>query len=158
MKRVDALLADYGSHHTTRGNLVCHALGIPLIVFGSFTFLREVPLPWASPSWTAAEVFVAAALAFYAFLDLPLALAMLLPIALVYGAARAVGSWKVGLAAFLLGWVFQGIGHARYERNAPAFFRNLLHLLIGPLFLVNELVHRRRIASPAALSPGAAEK
>jgi uncharacterized membrane protein YGL010W len=34
MKRVDALLADYGSHHRARGNLVCHAFGITLIVFG----------------------------------------------------------------------------------------------------------------------------
>jgi uncharacterized membrane protein YGL010W len=158
MKRVDALLSDYGSHHTTRGNLVCHSIGIPLIVFGTFSFLREVPLSPASASWTAAEVFVAIAIAFYAFLDLPLALAMVLPIAILYGAARAVGSWKVGLAAFLIGWVFQGIGHGRYEKNSPAFFRNLLHLLVGPLFLVNELVHRRRISSPASLSPGAAEK
>jgi hypothetical protein len=34
VKRVDALLTDYGSHHRTRGNLVCHAFGVTLIVFG----------------------------------------------------------------------------------------------------------------------------
>jgi len=34
MKRIDVLLADYGSHHTTRGNLACHVAGISLIVFG----------------------------------------------------------------------------------------------------------------------------
>lgn len=152
MKRVDGLLADYASHHRARGNLVCHSLGIPLIVFGILSFLSRVPLAFGN--WTAAEALVAAAFVFYAALDLPLALAMLVPMGLLDLAARAAGSWKIGLAAFVLGWVFQGIGHARYEKNSPAFLRNLLHLLVGPLFLVNELVRLRPIQAPAA----AAEK
>ncbi|MDQ5872777.1 MAG: DUF962 domain-containing protein, partial [Acidobacteriota bacterium] len=61
-------------------------------------------------------------------------------------AARAVGDWRVGLAAFVIGWVFQAIGHAVYEKNRPAFFKNLQHLLVGPLFLVNELLRVRRVA------------
>src|SRR6185369_13346803 len=39
MKRVDALLSDYGAHHRTRGNLVCHAFGITLIAWGSSAML-----------------------------------------------------------------------------------------------------------------------
>ncbi len=141
MKRVDALLTDYGSYHRTRGNFACHAVGVPLIVFGILSFLRLVPLPLAG--WTAAEARIAAAFVFYAALDLPLALALLVPEVLLDLAARAVDSWKVGLAAFVVGWIFQGIGHARYEKKAPAFLRNLVHLLIGPLFLVNELLRVR---------------
>lgn len=148
MKRVDALLADYASHHRAHGNLVCHSLGIPLIVFGILSSLRLVPLRFGN--WTASEALVAAAFVFYAALDLPLALAMLVPMGLLDLAARAAGSWKIGLAAFVLGWIFQGIGHARYEKNSPAFLRNLLHLLVGPLFLVNELVRLRPIQAPAA--------
>ena len=49
------------------------------------------------------------------------------------------------LAAFVAGWIFQGIGHARYEKKSPAFFKNLLHLLVGPIFLWNELLHVRNI-------------
>ncbi|MEP6801040.1 MAG: Mpo1-like protein [Acidobacteriota bacterium] len=150
MKRVDELLADYGSYHRTRGNLVCHAVGVPLIVFGIFSFLRLVPLPMGG---TAAGVLIAAAFIFYAALDLPLAVALLVPEALLYAAARAADSWKVGLATFAVGWIFQGIGHARYEHKAPAFVRNLVHLLIGPLFLVNELL---RVRPP--LSARTAEK
>ena len=30
MNRIDALLADYASDHRTRGNLVCHTIGITL--------------------------------------------------------------------------------------------------------------------------------
>ncbi|MFN2632913.1 MAG: DUF962 domain-containing protein [Thermoanaerobaculia bacterium] len=151
MKRVDALLAEYGSYHRTRGNFACHAVGVPLIAFGILSFLRLVPLPLAG--WTAAETLIAAAFVFYAALDLPLAVALLVPEALLDLAAHATDSWKVGLAAFVVGWIFQGIGHARYEKKAPAFLRNLVHLLIGPLFLVNELL---RVRPP--LAARAAEK
>ncbi|MEO8430058.1 MAG: Mpo1-like protein [Acidobacteriota bacterium] len=149
MKRVDALLADYGSYHRARGNLICHSFGIPLIVFGILTFLQRVSL--SRSGWTAAEVVAAAALLFYAALDVPLALAMLLPLGALDLASRLPGSWKAGLAAFFVGWIFQGIGHARYEGNSPAFLRNLVHLMIGPLFLVNELFRLR--PGPAGANP-----
>lgn len=142
MKRVDDLLSDYGSHHSTRGNLVCHAFGVTLIVFGILSMLAELrvgPL-------TAGEILIAVVVLYYATLDLPLAGAMLAAFAVLDLAARAVGDWRVGLAAFLVGWVFQAIGHAVYEKNRPAFFKNLQHLLVGPLFLVNELLKVRRIA------------
>lgn len=142
MKRVDDLLSDYGSHHSTRGNLVCHAFGVTLIVFGILSMLAELrvgPL-------TAGEILIAVVVLYYATLDLPLAGAMLAAFAVLDLAARAVGDLPVGLAAFLVGWVFQAIGHAVYEKNRPAFFKNLLHLLVGPLFLVNELLRVRRIA------------
>jgi uncharacterized membrane protein YGL010W len=142
MRRVDALLADYGSYHRTRGNLACHSLGIPLIVFGVIGFLRLVHV--GTGGWTAAEIVIAATVLYYATLDVVLALAMLVPFALLDVAARVVGDWRVAVAAFVLGWIFQGVGHARYEHRSPAFLRNALHLLIGPLFLVNELLHVRR--------------
>lgn len=142
MKRVDDLLSDYGAHHRTRGNLVCHAFGVTLIVFGILSLLAEIrvgPL-------TAGEILIAVVVLYYATLDLPLAGAMLAAFAVLDLAARAVGDWRVGLAAFVIGWVFQAIGHAVYEKNRPAFFKNLQHLLVGPLFLVNELLKVRRIA------------
>lgn len=142
MRRVDALLADYGSFHRTRGNLACHGIGIPLIVFGVIAFLRLVPI--GATGWTAAEAVIAATVLYYATLDVLLALAMLVPFVLLDLVARAIGDWRVGLAAFVAGWIFQGIGHARYEKKAPAFLRNLVHLLVGPLFLVNELLRIRR--------------
>jgi len=58
MRRIDALLADYGSSHRTRGNLACHAVGITLIVFGTLAMLDAVRL---SGWWTAAEVLIGAA-------------------------------------------------------------------------------------------------
>ena len=35
------------------------------------------------------------------------------------------------------------------EHNRPAFFRNLVHLMVGPIFLVNEVVKARRIPADA---------
>lgn len=142
MKRVDDLLSDYGAHHRTRGNLVCHAFGVTLIVFGILSMLAELRL---GPV-TAGEILIAAVVLYYATLDLPLAAAMLAAFVILDLAARAAQDWRVGLAAFVIGWVFQAIGHAVYEKNRPAFFKNLQHLLVGPLFLVNELLRVRRVA------------
>jgi uncharacterized membrane protein YGL010W len=140
--RMDALFADYGASHSVRGNLVCHAAGITLIVFGLFSFLARVSLVGV---WTASELLIVLAFAFYAVLDFPLALAVLGYAAILDVLARAAGSWRVGLAAFVAGWVLQAIGHAVYEKNRPAFLRNLVHLLVGPAYLVNKLVRVRRV-------------
>ena len=141
MKRVDSLLADYGAHHRTPGNLVCHAFGVTLIVFGIVAMLGAIPIGPAN----VAEALIAAVVAYYATLDLALAAAMLGIFAMLDVAARAVGDWRVGAAAFVVGWIFQAVGHSVFERNRPAFFKNLLHLLVGPLFLVNELLRIRRV-------------
>ena len=145
MRRVDALLTDYASYHRTRGNLICHAFGITLIIFGSVTLLLGLRLPGA-PRVTAADLLIGAVLLFYLTLDASLALVMLLEFVLLDIAARAVADWRAGLAAFLVGWMFQGLGHARFERNSPAFFKNLVHLMVGPLFLANELLRIRPVA------------
>jgi uncharacterized membrane protein YGL010W len=143
MKRIDALLADYASYHRTRGNLVCHAFGITLIVYGTLSLLLMVPL--GASRWTAAEALIAVAFLFYLTLSVPLALTMGVESVALDLLARVVADWRVGLAAFVAGWIFQGIGHARYEKNSPAFFKNLLHLMVGPIFLWNEVMRVRAI-------------
>ena len=140
MSRIDVLLEDYGSYHRTRGNLVCHAFGITLILYGTIALLLLIPL---GARWTAAEAVIAVSFLFYLSLSAPLALAMLVETVALDAAARAIGDWRVGLAAFVVGWIFQGIGHARYEKKSPAFLKNLVHLMVGPIFLWNELFHVR---------------
>jgi uncharacterized membrane protein YGL010W len=140
MSRIDALLEDYGSYHRTRGNLVCHAFGITLILYGTIAVLLLVPL---GARWTAAEAAIAFSFLFYLSLSAPLALTMLVETVALDAAARAIGDWRVGVAAFVVGWIFQGIGHARYEKKSPAFLKNLVHLMVGPIFLWNELFHVR---------------
>jgi uncharacterized membrane protein YGL010W len=86
---------------------------------------------------------------YYLTLDVLLALGMLVAFGAIDLVARAAGGWRLGLAAFVVGWIFQAVGHAVYEKNRPAFFKNLLHLLVGPLFLMNELLKVRRVAAAA---------
>ncbi len=144
MKRLDALLADYGEAHRSPGNVTCHTAGIALIVFGVLSMLGAIPVAGA---WTASEVLIGAASVWYLALDVRLGLAMLGFAALIDLAARCVADWRIGAAAFVVGWIFQAVGHARYEKNSPAFFRNVAHLLVGPAFLVNKLLKVRPAAS-----------
>jgi uncharacterized membrane protein YGL010W len=53
-------------------------------------------------------------------------------------------NWRWALALFVVGWIFQLVGHA-IEGNQPAFFRNPFYLLVGPWWLL------RRAASALGL-------
>ena len=46
--------------------------------------------------------------------------------------------WYWALALFVVGWVFQVVGHA-IEGNQPAFFKNPMYLLVGPAWFVRRL-------------------
>ncbi|HEY3130807.1 MAG TPA: DUF962 domain-containing protein [Acidobacteriota bacterium] len=50
-------------------------------------------------------------------------------------------SWKLALTLFIAGWALQFAGHA-VEGNHPAFFRNPLFLIIGPLSFLQKLVQK----------------
>ena len=129
-------------------------VGITLIVFGTLVMLHAVRL---FGPWTAGEAAVAAGSLYYLSLDVPLGLAAAAALVALDLAARPVPRWGWGAAAFVAGWIFQGIGHAVYEKKSPAFFRNLVHLLVGPAYLVNEALGiRRRRLSPAAPPVGGA--
>ena len=43
-------------------------------------------------------------------------------------------NWRWALAMFVVGWILQFVGHW-IEGNQPAFFRNPVYLIIGPLWL-----------------------
>jgi len=150
-KRIDALLSDYGSYHRAPGNVVCHAVGITLILLGTLSMLGAIRLGTLGPiaPLTAAEVVAGIVILVYLVLDVPLGLAMAIELLALDLLARAVGDWRLGSAAFAIGWVFQGIGHAVFEKNKPAFLKNIAHLLIGPVFLVNEVLKLRRIPAVA---------
>ncbi len=46
--------------------------------------------------------------------------------------------WKLALTLFIVGWILQFIGHA-FEGKAPAFFKNPIYLLIGPIWWVKKV-------------------
>jgi uncharacterized membrane protein YGL010W len=79
----------------------------------------------------------------YVWLDVALGSLFVGFTALLYVGMRLV-HWRVALALFILGWVLQFVGHGVYEKRSPAFFKNLAHLLVGPLWVLNHVVHLRR--------------
>jgi uncharacterized membrane protein YGL010W len=47
--------------------------------------------------------------------------------------------WQAGLGLFFIGWVLQFIGHY-FEGRKPAFVDDLVGLLVGPMFVVGEVL------------------
>ncbi|HET7453785.1 MAG TPA: Mpo1-like protein [Thermoanaerobaculia bacterium] len=144
--RVARLFDDYALAHRSRGNRVCHSIGIPLIVLSVVLALAAVPL---GGGITAAEPVVAL-VAILAIAGDPVGGALFLVFAGACDAAARVlvsaGGVRLALPVaallFAVGWTFQIVGHSVFEKNRPAFARNLRHLLIGPLWVVRKAVGR----------------
>ncbi len=148
MKLTDwnGLSNDYAKYHTTRGNQVCHAIGIPLIVFAVVAWtLRpgtQVPL-------------VVLVLPLYLVWDLRLGLGMA-AVVFSFPAAARVTPPGAARGAFVLGWVFQFAGHKYYERRSPAFTKNLVHLLVGPAWVLRKVLlpdYGRTVKRPVTTRP-----
>jgi uncharacterized membrane protein YGL010W len=134
--------SDYAAFHGTPGNQACHYVGIPLIVLSLYALLGAVPLfSVGGLTVTLAMVLVAGATVYYLTLDATLAVVMLALSALGIAASRFI---PVPLAAalFVVGWIFQFVGHYVYEKRSPAFYRNLAHLLVGPLWILAKAMRR----------------
>lgn len=131
----------YGADHLHPRTLHTHALGIPLVVLSLMGFLNLIPgqrmLFGVGFGWT--EIALALVLAFYGHHDLRIAL-----VAAPMGAVLIVLSRLIPtpghIAIFAVSWILQLWGHFVWEKNRPAFSKNVLQLLIGPAFLVAELL------------------
>jgi uncharacterized membrane protein YGL010W len=141
-KTLQAHFADYGSHHQTAGNQACHSVGIPLIVFSLLALLQQVPLVAAlGHTVTLGEVAVVAATVYYLTLDAWLAVGMLAFSAVSLYVGRSL-PWTVSLGVFVFGWILQFVGHSVYEKRSPAFLKNFVHLLVGPLWILAKATRR----------------
>ncbi len=141
MQDVSTLFADYASYHRTAGNKFFHRLGIPMIMLTLIGMLTQLPLFTAGTvRYDAAMILIAASSAYYFVIEWRLALAMIAISIAFYFIGAAIPFW-INVAVFILGWIFQFIGHKVYEHKNPAFFRNFVHLLIGPLWILNDVVH-----------------
>jgi uncharacterized membrane protein YGL010W len=149
MASQSSLFEDYGAYHRDRRNLICHEIGIPLIELAIVALLRLVAIPLWGVNFAA--LAIAAVLVYYvaAFGRTQRAAVVIAAIGLVisYYAAAYI-TWPYAIGIFVLGWVFQFVGHA-YEGKSPAFLTNLLHLLVGPLWVASHLVPRSASSSSA---------
>ncbi|MBI2212752.1 MAG: DUF962 domain-containing protein [Acidobacteria bacterium] len=140
MRTIESMFADYAEHHKTLGNKVFHRLGIPMIMFSLLGLLAKVGIDTTSPvPLDLGVALIATAGIFYLVLEWRLAIAMIVISALLYLGARPLPV-TVLWALFVAGWIFQFIGHSVYEKRQPAFFNNLVHLLVGPLWILNDVI------------------
>ncbi len=152
MKSLTDHLAQYASYHRDHRNVWTHVLGIPLIVLAIATALSrwviwEGVLPGAAGHEASVSMAALASVLmslYYLRLDLRYGLVMTLVLTMACLMAHGLVSmaapawWVTALGLFVVGWVFQFLGHY-YEGRKPAFLDDLVGLLIGPLFVVAEL-------------------
>ncbi|MFM0592307.1 Mpo1 family 2-hydroxy fatty acid dioxygenase [Paraburkholderia dilworthii] len=146
MRTLTQQLTQYAAYHRDRRNIATHFIGIPMIVVALAVLLSRPAfavgaLPFMlSPAW----LLFGAATVYYLVLDVPLGVMM----AIVSVVCVAFGQWiaaqstliwiATGVGLFVVGWVFQFVGHVAYEHRKPAFVDDVIGLLIGPLFVLAE--------------------
>ncbi len=131
------LLAEYATYHRDARNRLCHEIGIPLIVLGIIVAERMVHF---GPLDLALITIVGLAI-YYVRLVGAGALGAIAGFFALYFLAAYL-TWPFAIGTFVVGWIFQFIGHG-YEGKSPAFLTNLLHLLVGPLWVAAMLQSRR---------------
>jgi uncharacterized membrane protein YGL010W len=153
MRSLTDHLAQYAGYHRDKRNLWTHVIGIPMIVLAVAILLARVELyalPIESPSFrglislSATAVLTLVLAAYYLRLDWRYGMVMLAwligcCLAGEHLARQDLVTWLTwGGGLFVLGWVFQFVGHA-FEGRKPAFVDDLSGLVIGPLFVLAEI-------------------
>lgn len=142
--RLKSCFRDYLEYHQTAGNQLTHSIGIPLIVagllgllsrvtFGSPVFLELVIRP--DLGWAALLLSTV----YYLSLDWKLALPFSLVLVGLYLIGRSI-PLEVQIILQIVGWIAQYIGHLKYEKKSPAFYKNLSHLLTGPFWVFAKMI------------------
>jgi uncharacterized membrane protein YGL010W len=143
------LMVQYAHYHRDRRNIATHLAGIPLI-------FMSVGVLVLGPAWSVAGHTLTLAWALWALTSLwylsrgdvllgaatSLVNGVLIAVAHeVPPIAQALGLavWQAGLGLFFIGWVLQFIGHY-FEGRKPAFVDDLVGLLVGPMFVVGEVL------------------
>lgn len=136
-------IVEFARYHRSRGNRVCHYLGIPLISVAVLGALAEVgdcfTVGGFSVRCDLAIMSLIITLLYEMGLNRRIAIGIFIAGMAAYAIAQPL-SPSVLASIFCLGWALQFTGHRIFEKNSPAFFDNLVHLFIGPRWLINKVV------------------
>lgn len=140
MRPVEQLFAQYGAYHRHPGNKAIHWVCVPLIMWSVLGLL-----------WSVAPVLaygaIAAALLFYLWLSVAIALGMAVVLAAMLYALPWLGERALIVSAtvFVVGWGAQFVGHA-IEGSRPSFLEDVRSFLVGPAWLLGFVYRRLGIA------------
>ncbi|ESP90368.1 DUF962 domain-containing protein [Pseudoalteromonas luteoviolacea] len=153
MKSLEEHLVQYALYHRDKRNIRTHLVGVPLIVF-AVIMLTYIPLfEFSQFEVTLSVILIGAVGAYYFYLSAWLGLIMIAILATGYALTTVLSSqimlfgvpmsgfYAIGVGIFLFGWVVQFIGH-HFEGKKPAFVDDLMGLLIGPLFVLVEVLFK----------------
>ena len=142
MSKINDYLEEYSESHQNPTNILIHKFCVPAIMFSILGFLKAIPVPEAWPLWLDwSFIVIIGMLIFYAsFKDSKIFVSMLLFIIpqvllLEYLKPRF---FILCFFIFIIAWILQFIGHI-IEGKKPAFFADLLFLLIGPIWVMKAL-------------------
>ena len=144
MKTIEDQMSFYAAYHQDARNKATHFIGVPAIMLSLFIPLAWIRFEAGGVTITAAMVFAAVVLIYYFFLDVPLALAMLvITAALVWighqiAALGSMQGWIWFAVLFVGGWILQLVGHG-FEGRKPALADNLFQIFVAPIFLAAEV-------------------
>ncbi len=134
--KLRALFEEYEDVHRHPINRLTHKIAIPVIVFHIVAMLSWIPLGRVGGfELNLAQLAYLATIAWYLSLSVKLGLVMAVAFALCFPLA-AITPWPVVVALALVGWLIQLAGHVVWEKRSPAFVRNLVQALVGPLYFV----------------------
>ena len=154
MRKIDALLSEYGESHQNQTNKFIHWICVPLIFFSIVGMIASIPSDVvqqfmgegnAYANWaTLAMVLV---IIYYVSLSISLSIGMAifamvcLTVINLLQQANVAPVWLICLSIFVLAWIGQFYGH-KVEGKKPSFFKDVQFLLIGPAWLMHFIYKR----------------
>lgn len=148
MRKIDALLSEYGESHQNSTNKTIHWICVPAIFFSIVGLIASIPpgpvqalLGEGNPYANWAIVALLLVIAYYVSLSIWLTIGMALFALLCMYLVKTIATagyevWLVSIIIFVVAWIGQFWGH-KIEGKKPSFFKDLQFLLIGPAWLMH---------------------
>lgn len=149
MRKIEALLTEYGASHQNETNKLIHWICVPAIFFSIVGLIASIPsgvvqsiMGEGNPYANWATVVMVLVTIYYVSLSIPLSLGMVLFALLCLYITRVLVNldvaplWAICLVIFVIAWIGQFYGH-KVEGKKPSFFKDVQFLLIGPAWLMH---------------------
>ena len=140
MRTLESFIEEYRESHQNQTNILIHKICVPAIMFSVLGIVKALPVPASWPLWLDwASIVVFFAMLFYISLKnmrvvVGVAL-MILPMLFILEWLRP-RFFILSVLIFVVAWIGQFYGH-KVEGKKPSFFKDLLFLLIGPIWTVS---------------------
>ncbi|KAJ4130743.1 hypothetical protein NW768_006281 [Fusarium equiseti] len=150
-------LTFYGAYHHNSVNIAIHMVCVPLILISGFSLATYSGTLIPTPEWLTVPYLelnlgiIAASLYSLLYLLLEPFAGFLLAIFCMGGAAfvnylrqqNPDSTFQGALAVHIVCWIFQFIGHGKYEGRAPALLDNLIQaVFLAPMFVWLEILFK----------------